>query len=99
MAAVPLQLAYQAWVTNTRTVLRQQEQPEQPEPPSTESSAGGCTYFAPQNRAGGVRRGHSPAWCPLCALAGRSQCVWGLSGGYNGFGHKLCSFFGAHPGF
>lgn len=42
MAAVPLQLAYQAWVTNTRTVLRQQEQPEQPEPPSTESSAGGC---------------------------------------------------------
>ncbi|NWV47918.1 PIEZ1 protein, partial [Daphoenositta chrysoptera] len=34
-----LQLAYQAWVTNTRTVLRQQEQPEQPEPPSTESAA------------------------------------------------------------
>ncbi|NXM39819.1 PIEZ1 protein, partial [Gymnorhina tibicen] len=35
----PLQLAYQAWVTNTRTVLRQQEQPEQPEPPGTESAA------------------------------------------------------------
>ncbi|NXY61977.1 PIEZ1 protein, partial [Callaeas wilsoni] len=35
-APVPLQLAYQAWVTNTRTVLRQQEQPE---PPSTESAA------------------------------------------------------------
>ncbi|XP_071296935.1 piezo-type mechanosensitive ion channel component 1 isoform X2 [Agelaius tricolor] len=34
------QLAYQAWVTNTRTVLRQQEQPEQPQPPSTESTAG-----------------------------------------------------------
>ncbi|XP_062356270.1 piezo-type mechanosensitive ion channel component 1 [Cinclus cinclus] len=33
------QLAYQAWVTNTRTVLRQQEQPEQPRPPSTESTA------------------------------------------------------------
>ncbi|NXQ57056.1 PIEZ1 protein, partial [Anthoscopus minutus] len=33
------QLAYQAWVTNTRTVLRQQEQPEQPQPPSTESAA------------------------------------------------------------
>ncbi|NWW69149.1 PIEZ1 protein, partial [Ifrita kowaldi] len=32
-------LAYQAWVTNTRTVLRQQEQPKQPEPPSTESAA------------------------------------------------------------
>ncbi|NWV85305.1 PIEZ1 protein, partial [Dasyornis broadbenti] len=27
-APVPLQLAYQAWVTNTRTVLQQQEQPE-----------------------------------------------------------------------
>ncbi|NXQ76107.1 PIEZ1 protein, partial [Quiscalus mexicanus] len=39
MAPVPLQLAYQAWVTNTRTVLRQQEQPEQPQPPSTESTA------------------------------------------------------------
>ncbi|NXQ16531.1 PIEZ1 protein, partial [Peucedramus taeniatus] len=36
---VLLQLAYQAWVTNTRTVLRQQEQPEQPQPPSTESTA------------------------------------------------------------
>ncbi|NXU18297.1 PIEZ1 protein, partial [Pardalotus punctatus] len=35
-APVPLQLAYQAWVTNTRTVLRQQEQPE---PPSSESAA------------------------------------------------------------
>lgn len=34
------QLAYQAWVTNARTVLRQQEQPEQPEPPSPESAAG-----------------------------------------------------------
>ncbi|NXH24512.1 PIEZ1 protein, partial [Myiagra hebetior] len=34
-----LQLAYQAWVTNARTVLRQQEQPEQPEPPSPESTA------------------------------------------------------------
>ncbi|NXJ26555.1 PIEZ1 protein, partial [Dicrurus megarhynchus] len=33
-----LQLAYQAWVTNTRTVLRQQEEPEQPEQPSTESA-------------------------------------------------------------
>ncbi|NXB90475.1 PIEZ1 protein, partial [Vidua macroura] len=38
-APVPLQLAYQAWVTNTRTVLRQQEQPEQPRPPSTDSAA------------------------------------------------------------
>ncbi|XP_023802663.1 piezo-type mechanosensitive ion channel component 1-like, partial [Cyanistes caeruleus] len=34
------QLAYQAWVTNTRTVLQQQEQSEQPQPPSTQSSAG-----------------------------------------------------------
>ncbi|NWS84187.1 PIEZ1 protein, partial [Toxostoma redivivum] len=34
-----LQLAYQAWVTNTRTVLRQQERPEQPESPSIESIA------------------------------------------------------------
>ncbi|NWZ83001.1 PIEZ1 protein, partial [Poecile atricapillus] len=39
MAPVPLQLAYQAWVTNTRTVLQQQEQSEQPQPPSTQSSA------------------------------------------------------------
>ncbi|NWI04102.1 PIEZ1 protein, partial [Tichodroma muraria] len=39
MAPVPLQLAYRAWVTNTRTVLRQQEQPEQPQPASTESAA------------------------------------------------------------
>ncbi|NXD01708.1 PIEZ1 protein, partial [Certhia familiaris] len=39
MASVPLQLAYQAWVTNTRAVLRQQEQPQQPQPPSTESTA------------------------------------------------------------
>ncbi|NWS32853.1 PIEZ1 protein, partial [Polioptila caerulea] len=39
MAPVPLQLAYQAWVTNTRTVLRQQEQPEQPQTPSTDSIA------------------------------------------------------------
>ncbi|NXM54107.1 PIEZ1 protein, partial [Illadopsis cleaveri] len=41
-APVPLQLAYQAWITNTRTVLRQQEQPQQPQqpqPPSTESAA------------------------------------------------------------
>ncbi|NWT07686.1 PIEZ1 protein, partial [Vireo altiloquus] len=38
-APVPLQLAYQAWVTNTRTVLRQQVQPEQAETPSTESAA------------------------------------------------------------
>ncbi|NXD29712.1 PIEZ1 protein, partial [Spelaeornis formosus] len=35
----PLQLAYQAWVTNTRMVLQQQEQPEQPEQPSAESTA------------------------------------------------------------
>ncbi|XP_059713487.1 piezo-type mechanosensitive ion channel component 1 isoform X1 [Haemorhous mexicanus] len=34
------QLAYQAWVTNARTVLRQQELPEQPRPPSTDSTAG-----------------------------------------------------------
>ncbi|XP_030812144.1 piezo-type mechanosensitive ion channel component 1 isoform X2 [Camarhynchus parvulus] len=34
------QLAYQAWVTSARTVLRQQEQPEQPQPPGTDSSAG-----------------------------------------------------------
>ncbi|XP_056356457.1 piezo-type mechanosensitive ion channel component 1 isoform X1 [Oenanthe melanoleuca] len=33
------QLAYQAWVTNTRTVLRQQGQPEQSRPSSTESAA------------------------------------------------------------
>ncbi|NWY90378.1 PIEZ1 protein, partial [Loxia curvirostra] len=38
-APVPLQLAYQAWVTNTRTVLQQQESPEQPRSPSTDSSA------------------------------------------------------------
>ncbi|XP_041256393.1 piezo-type mechanosensitive ion channel component 1 isoform X5 [Onychostruthus taczanowskii] len=37
------QLAYQAWVTNTRTVLQQQEQPEQPRPPSTDSAAGDGT--------------------------------------------------------
>ncbi|NXR66760.1 PIEZ1 protein, partial [Rhadina sibilatrix] len=35
-APVPLQLAYQAWVTNTRTVLRQQERQQAP---STESAA------------------------------------------------------------
>ncbi|NWR96614.1 PIEZ1 protein, partial [Motacilla alba] len=35
-APVPLQLAYQAWVTNARTVLRQQEQQQ---PPSTDSAA------------------------------------------------------------
>ncbi|NXO40559.1 PIEZ1 protein, partial [Locustella ochotensis] len=39
MAPVPLQLAYQAWVTNTRTVLRQHQRSEQPQPPSTESAA------------------------------------------------------------
>ncbi|NXL22999.1 PIEZ1 protein, partial [Setophaga kirtlandii] len=39
MAPVPLQLAYQAWMTNTRTVLRQQEQPEQPQPRGTDSTA------------------------------------------------------------
>ncbi|NXY14964.1 PIEZ1 protein, partial [Atrichornis clamosus] len=38
-APVPLQLAYQAWVTNTRTVLRQQEQLEPPEPAGTEGTA------------------------------------------------------------
>ncbi|NXQ46500.1 PIEZ1 protein, partial [Catharus fuscescens] len=38
-APVPLQLAYQAWVTNTRTVLRQQGQPEQSRPSSIESAA------------------------------------------------------------
>ncbi|XP_041339408.1 piezo-type mechanosensitive ion channel component 1 isoform X4 [Pyrgilauda ruficollis] len=37
------QLAYQAWVTNTRTVLQQQEQPEQPRPPTTDSAAGDGT--------------------------------------------------------
>ncbi|XP_030812145.1 piezo-type mechanosensitive ion channel component 1 isoform X3 [Camarhynchus parvulus] len=36
------QLAYQAWVTSARTVLRQQEQPEQPQPPGTDSSADGA---------------------------------------------------------
>ncbi|NXP86337.1 PIEZ1 protein, partial [Passerina amoena] len=39
MGPVPLQLAYQAWVTNARTVLQQQEQPEQPQPPSSGSTA------------------------------------------------------------
>lgn len=63
MAPVPVQLAYQAWVTNTRTVLRQQEQPEQSQPPSSESAAGGCD--TPKLGWGG-RRGHSPACCPLC---------------------------------
>ncbi|NXE95084.1 PIEZ1 protein, partial [Menura novaehollandiae] len=38
-APVPLQLAYQAWVTNTRTVLGQQEQLEPTEPPGTEGAA------------------------------------------------------------
>ncbi|NXT13576.1 PIEZ1 protein, partial [Prunella fulvescens] len=38
-APVPLQLAYQAWVTNTATVLRQQEQLEQPRPSNTDSTA------------------------------------------------------------
>ncbi|NWV08541.1 PIEZ1 protein, partial [Ptilonorhynchus violaceus] len=36
---VPLQLVYQAWVTNTRTVLRQQDTPESPETPGTEGAA------------------------------------------------------------
>ncbi|XP_065497068.1 piezo-type mechanosensitive ion channel component 1 [Caloenas nicobarica] len=34
------QIAYQAWVTNTRTALQQQEQQEQPEPPGAEVAAG-----------------------------------------------------------
>ncbi|NWR52475.1 PIEZ1 protein, partial [Regulus satrapa] len=38
-APVPLQLAYHAWVTNTRTVLQQHGQPEQPRAPSAESAA------------------------------------------------------------
>ncbi|NWT76430.1 PIEZ1 protein, partial [Prunella himalayana] len=38
-APVPLQLAYQAWVTHTATVLRQQEQLEQPRPSNTDSTA------------------------------------------------------------
>ncbi|KAK2530159.1 Piezo1 [Columba guinea] len=33
-------IAYQAWVTNTRTALQQQEQQEQPEPPAAEVAAG-----------------------------------------------------------
>ncbi|NWY65742.1 PIEZ1 protein, partial [Erithacus rubecula] len=37
-APVPLQLAYQAWVTHTRTVLRQQRQSES-RPSSTQSTA------------------------------------------------------------
>ncbi|NXE43965.1 PIEZ1 protein, partial [Ptilorrhoa leucosticta] len=58
------QLAYQAWVTNTRTVLRQQEQPEQPEAePGTESAAGG-SEGAPSDL---------PA--PLFALAERSNVL------------------------
>ncbi|NWS72325.1 PIEZ1 protein, partial [Crotophaga sulcirostris] len=46
-APLPPQLAYQAWVTNTRTALRQQEQPETPgaEVPAGESGS-------PQNGAG-----------------------------------------------
>ncbi|NXC61910.1 PIEZ1 protein, partial [Aleadryas rufinucha] len=58
------QLAYQAWVTNTRTVLRQQEQPEQPEPPSTESAAGGWSQWAPSDLP-----------TPLFALAERSNVL------------------------
>ncbi|XP_064884842.1 piezo-type mechanosensitive ion channel component 1 isoform X1 [Columba livia] len=34
------QIAYQAWVTNTRTALQQQEQQEQLEPPAAEVAAG-----------------------------------------------------------
>ncbi|NWX03420.1 PIEZ1 protein, partial [Caloenas nicobarica] len=34
------QIAYQAWVTNTRTALQQQEQQEQLEPPGAEVAAG-----------------------------------------------------------
>ncbi|NWW38409.1 PIEZ1 protein, partial [Panurus biarmicus] len=38
-APVPFQLAYQAWMTNTRTVLQQQAQSQRPQPPSAESTA------------------------------------------------------------
>lgn len=44
----PCQLAYQAWVTNTRTALRQQEQPEAA---GAEVAAGGSGL--PQNGGGG----------------------------------------------
>ncbi|NXH86839.1 PIEZ1 protein, partial [Edolisoma coerulescens] len=54
------QLAYQAWVTNTRMVLRQQEQPE---PPSTESAAGGSEWAL------------SDLPSPLFALAERSNVL------------------------
>ncbi|NWZ55914.1 PIEZ1 protein, partial [Haliaeetus albicilla] len=51
------QLAYQAWVTNTRTALRQQEQPEAA---GAEVAAGGSGL--PQNGVGGAQEGTQP--CP-----------------------------------
>jgi len=88
----PPQLAYQAWVTNTRTALRQQEQLE---PPGAEVAAGGSG--SPQNGAGGGReRGQGPAPCPLFASCNGaspqrgSQRVCGLSDGYDGVGHEPC---------
>lgn len=57
-------IAYQAWVTNTRTALQQQEQQEQLEPPAAEVAAGASG--SPQNGArGGGRRGHSSVPHPL----------------------------------
>ncbi|NXW05209.1 PIEZ1 protein, partial [Fregetta grallaria] len=52
------QLAYQAWVTNTRTALQQQEQ-EQPESPTAEVAAGGDPLprlLVPAERSNVVQR-------------------------------------------
>ncbi|XP_009475763.1 PREDICTED: piezo-type mechanosensitive ion channel component 1 [Nipponia nippon] len=70
------QLAYQAWVTNTRTVLRQGGQ-EQPEPPGAEVAAGDSRgreeeLQAPEEAEGPSRREVTP---PALALAERSNVV------------------------
>lgn len=63
MAPSPNQLAYQAWMTNTRTALRQQER-EQMELPGDELGAGGAG--GPQNGAGGTAGGCT--WCLILGI-------------------------------
>lgn len=96
-------IAYQAWVTNTRTALQQQEQQEQPEPPGAEVAAGGSG--SPQNGAGG-REGTRLCPTPTVCRSSCWQCVMGhhlngvtglcgLPGGCTRVGHKPCAGFQA----
>ncbi|NXR09505.1 PIEZ1 protein, partial [Semnornis frantzii] len=70
------QLVYQAWVTNTRTALRQQEQLESP---TAEDAAGG--FGSPQRSKMALevdRRGHSPALNVVQRVLNTLRFLWVL---------------------